>query len=51
MMPKNAVGQSQLEAFFGGRPDADGGDYFIGMTRIGGHWFWDDGTPVFVSCK
>ena len=50
MLPKTAAGQAQLEGLVGGMPES-GGSYFIGMTRVDGHWLWDDGSPVFVTSE
>jgi hypothetical protein len=28
-----------------------GNNYFLGMTKTNGHWYWDDGSAVFVMRK
>ena len=50
VMPKTNWTQSLLEKF-GTLKNFSDGKIFLGMSKINGHWFWDDGTPVFVTCK
>jgi hypothetical protein len=50
MMPKSANGQHMLERFLTGRNFMNG-NFFLGMEKNNGHWFWDDGSPVFVTRK
>ena len=49
-MPKTAWTQTHLEDFANLKNFSDG-KIFLGMSKNNGHWYWDDGTPVFVRCK
>ena len=50
IMPKTAWTQTHLEDFANLKNFSDG-KIFLGMSKNNGHWYWDDGTPVFVRCK
>ena len=50
MMPKTAQTAMQLQQFISSKTVQDV-NLHLGMSKIGGHWIWDDGSPVFVRCK
>ena len=50
MMPKTSFKQLKLEQFAAAKSLSET-NYFLGMSKVAGHWLWDDGAPVFVQCK
>jgi hypothetical protein len=50
VMPKTDWTQNLLERF-GNLKNFSDGKIFLGMSKINGQWFWDDGTPIFVRCN
>ena len=50
MMPKTDQIAQQLQQFISGKTVQDG-NFYLGMSNIGGQWIWDDGSPVFVRCE
>jgi hypothetical protein len=40
----------KVEQFVGSKSVAQT-DFFLGLSKIGGTWTWDDGTPLFVKCE
>jgi len=49
-LPKTNWTQSLLERF-GYQKNFSDGKIFLGMSKVNGQWFWDDGTIVFVTCN
>ena len=50
VMPQTEYEQKMLQNFASGL-NLTGNNYFLGMTKTDGHWYWDDGTAVFVMRK
>ena len=50
LMPKNADRQQEIEEYVKSK-NLLSGNFYLGMTKVGNYWMWDDGTPVFVRCK
>ncbi len=50
MMPKTADRQHKLEKYVNAK-NLSSANFYLGMTKVGNYWMWDDGTPVFVRCK
>jgi len=50
VMAKTAQAQLLLQNMADGKTLSNG-NFFLGMTKTNGHWYWDDGSPVFVTCK
>ena len=50
MMPKTDQTARQLQQFISSKTVQDG-NFYLGMSKIGGQWIWDDGSPVFVQCE
>ena len=49
LMPKTADRQQKLEEYVEAK-NISSGIFYLGMTKVGNYWMWDDGTPVFVRC-
>ena len=49
-MPKSDFTSMQLNQLVSSK-NLTNGKFFIGMTKVGNQWIWDDGTPVFVRRK
>jgi hypothetical protein len=50
LMPKTADRQQKFEEYFNTK-NLPSGNFYLGMTKVGSNWMWDDGTPVFVRCN
>ena len=50
LMPKTADRQQEIEEYVKSK-NLLSGNFYLGMTKVGNYWMWDDGTPVFVRCK
>jgi len=50
LMPKTEDRQEKFEEYVEAK-NISSGNFYLGMARVENHWFWDDGTPVFVQCK
>jgi hypothetical protein len=50
LMPKSADRQQKIEKYVKAK-NLPTGNFYLGMTKMGNIWMWDDGTPVFVRCK
>ena len=49
-MPKSDFTSMQMNQLVSSK-NLTNGKFFIGMTKVGNQWIWDDGTPVFVRRK
>ncbi len=50
MMPQTENEQKTFQNFISGL-NLTGNNYFLGVTKTNGHWYWDDESAVFVMRK